>query len=956
MDSQKASGNETDGLVIRFCPYFFLVSRGFAIEHRAALPTTEHTVNDALAELLRQSRSLWRAQGIVTSETTGMLRGSSRRPDILIIEPNVSPVVIETEFAPATAVEREAMGRLGERLRATGRPLLSAIAVRLPSVLSTKAGQSLRDAIRDTAQFEMVMFAGISPSDFIRRPQTGWLRGGMHALSMLAQAASVPPQVVEAAADELVKGVTETAGLLKLVPPGALTLISNELRQEPGEQTWRMAATILANAFVFHETLAHGPGGLATVKTWEELRNGAGVVSKAATLGEWRTILSVNYWPIFDIARRILQVVPTSHTTGLITRLIATAEKLLQNRLMRSHDLTGAVFQRLIVDRKFLAAYYTTPSSAALLAALALPDSRPFPGLSWGADSDLRALRIADFACGTGTLLSSAYQRLGQLHELHGGDAEQLHPTMMSSVLLGCDVLPAAAHLTASMLSGAHPTVKYDGSRILAVPFGRQPGMREVALGSLDLLEQQGELDMLEITTRATGIAATGAAQERTWVSITDNAFDLVIMNAPFTRDTGQEGKKKKVRNPIFAAFKTTRATQATMAKKLQRLTAGTTAHGNAGEASIFLVLADRKLKSNATLALVMPLSLLSGEAWEGSRQLLRTGYRDLTVLSIAGREDAELSFSADTDMAECLIIASKGGGADRATFAILKARPATRLEGTSIATQISELKASGKLGRLEDGPIGGTPLQFGDEIVGHVVDAPLPQEGGWRLSRISDISLAQTAYQLANENRIWLPRMPRGDVVDIPITTAARIGTIGPYHADIDGRTQSGIRGPFDIRPLTSAATYPVLWSHDAPRQQMMMFGPDCEAVQRRGRSAAERELIERKATAIWESASHCHVNRDFRFNSQSTTMQFTPHRAIGGRAWPSLSFVGGSRESDGNLGEHYLRHSPLLVAREQATSRTRHDWRASDKSSSRLGRYSDYPRAAKDSRSLIR
>ena len=76
------------------------------------------------------------------------------------------------------------------------------------------------------------------------------------------------------------------------------------------------------------------------------------------------------------------------------------------------------------------------------------------------------------------------------------------------------------------------------------------------------------------------------------------------------------------------------------------------------------------------------------------------------------------------------------------------------------------------------------------------------------------------------------------------------------------------------------------------------MMFGPDCEAVQRRGRNAVERELIERKATAVWESASHCHVNRDFRFNSQSTTMQFTPERVIGGRAWPSLSFASVDQE----------------------------------------------------------
>src|SRR5260370_109095 len=31
---------------------------------------------------------------------------------------------------------------------------------------------------------------------------------------------------------------------------------------------------------------------------------------------------------------------------------------------------------------------------------------------------------FGDLACGTGTLLSTAYQRIGQLHELAGGDSE----------------------------------------------------------------------------------------------------------------------------------------------------------------------------------------------------------------------------------------------------------------------------------------------------------------------------------------------------------------------------------------------------------------------------------------------------------------------------------------------------------------------------------------------------
>lgn len=46
-------------------------------------------------------------------------------------------------------------------------------------------------------------------------------------------------------------------------------------------------------------------------------------------------------------------------------------------------------------------------------------------------------------------------------------------------------------------------------------------------------------------------------------------------------------------------------------------------------------------------------------------------------------------------------------------------------------------------------------------------------------------------------------------------------------------------------------------------------------------------------KAAAIWASASHCHFNQNFRFNSQPTAMQFTPRKTIGGRAWTSISLA---------------------------------------------------------------
>lgn len=854
----------------------------------------EHTINDALAAELRTTRSAWRDSEIVRSENTGMLRGSNERPDILVLEPNVSPVVIETEVVPAATVEPEAISRLGKNLRATGRTILSSIAVRLPISLRAKQGTRLQAELTGADSLEMVLYTGSDPMTASRWPRSGWIRGNVADLSILAQSASVPPDVIDQAANELVVGVSEAAGMLEEMADqhsGAIHQISEKLYQEDGAQTRRMAATILANAFIFQETLAGGPGELANVNSVEQLRGARRGLGKAAVLAEWRKILKVNYWPIFDIARRILEVIPTAESKPLIEGLTKTADKLLENRLMRSHDLTGAVFQRLIIDRKFLAAYYTTPASAALLAGLAIrPDVTPGSG-SWSNPNDVNSLRIADFACGTGTLLSTAYQRVGQLHELAGGDAEALHPTMMSAALIGCDVLPAAAHLTASMLSGAHPTIKYEQSSVLTVNYGKQPE-GDIALGSLDLLDPKGKFEFHAITAKAA--EGMGEAERDTWRALPHSSFDLVIMNPPFTRPTVHEADRLNVPNPMFAAFSSTAEEQKLMSQATKRLTAGTSAHGNAGEASIFLVLAHRKLKPGGMLALVMPLSLMPGESWDESRALLAKNYGDLVLVSIAGRGSEDMSFSADTGMAECLVIGRKErGGSERATFVILNERPAYPLLGASAADQIHRLIAGKNLRRLEDGPLGGTLLSFGDDVIGQALDAPLPGSEGWNLSRIADLSLAQTAYQLTHERRVWLPTMTESDAVGFPITTVEKIGEIGPIHRDINGTNPSGsIRGPFDIKDVKagSAPSYPVLWAHDAERERTMAFEGDSEGIARRGKTTQEQAALDLKVADVWASASHCHVNLDFQFNSQSTGMQFTRSKTIGGRAWISV------------------------------------------------------------------
>ena len=68
-------------------------------------------------------------------------------------------------------------------------------------------------------------------------------------------------------------------------------------------------------------------------------------------------------------------------------------------------------------------------------------------------------------------------------------------------------------------------------------------------------------------------------------------------------------------------------------------------------------------------LALVMPLSLMPGDAWEASRELLAKSYSGLVLASIAGRGSEDMSFSADTGMGECLVVGRKSDEGSRPEF-----------------------------------------------------------------------------------------------------------------------------------------------------------------------------------------------------------------------------------------------------------------------------------------------
>ena len=141
-------------------------------------------------------------------------------------------------------------------------------------------------------------------------------------------------------------------------------------------------------------------------------------------------------------------------------------------------------------------------------------------------------------------------------------------------------------------------------------------------------------------------------------VDIPHKGFDLVIMNPPFTRATNHGGTHSDVVNPAFAAYNANAADQTAMGHRINKLGKGTCYHGNAGIASAFAALAHRKLKPGGVLALVLPLVAAAGLSWQRFRKMLTQDYTDLSVLSIAADSINDLSFSADTGLGECLVIA----------------------------------------------------------------------------------------------------------------------------------------------------------------------------------------------------------------------------------------------------------------------------------------------------------
>ena len=894
----------------------------------------EDQVNGRIATIIREC--IQGTHWTVAEENDGTLATSGRRPDILVTRPAPEPpVVIENEYNISN-VETDCLNKLGQVLRPSlgGQTIYTVIGVHSPQELQDAPnGDAAETLLRDGLTLQYVAYIG-TPDNYYRFPETGFISGDVRNLVEFIRPAAEPAELIRDAADTLANGAAAAAHALvdaATLNPSIGVNIAEKLRQpwptgeadnynqaradqEARLQTANMATTMIINALAYQQNLDGYSGikGLAHIRNETTGRR----LTKDAVIAGFDQILDVNFWPIFHVAKELLLQIPASTASNIIEDMAAAADGIIE--ATRHNDIAGTVFQRLIADRKTLKTYYTTPEATTLLTHLAIPED-----LDWSDPETLKRYRIGDYACGSGGIMLAAYQRIRDLHRLHGGDPDQLHEHIMKECLTACDIMPAAVHLTASLLSSVAPTVPYESTRCILFPFGGQratdtngqlvtdedghpvkvtdsKGRPVVSLGSMTLLNLSGP--MVQTVLPVDEQAALSAHGERGGLDVlmTPVSQSLVAMNPPFTRPTKHAPFRAtdhvEPDNPAFAAFGTTQTEQRAMSTLATRLGRNTISDGNAGLGTTFTAIANNMVQPDGRIALILPTgSMIGGSydadesqpySWQRLRNLIHDNYDQIVVVSIAQPEKKDSAFSADSDFADCMVIARRiPAGATpshRAHFVNLKAAPGTKLEAQETARAIKQtIDNTDQINTWNR-------LLIGEDEIGFVTYETVTKNQKWTTLRIADPTFAIRARKLAT-GELSLPQ--RAQPIRIPITRMGAVAKIGPVHRDITGRPNS----PFRKRDgYKSTDEYPMLWNHDKKGENLqskMQIQPDSHGEVRSNRQQA--------AETMWnDSATHLHVNCDFQFNANPTAAAFTESISIGGRAWPTATLS--SREHE--------------------------------------------------------
>ncbi|MEM4592791.1 MAG: hypothetical protein QW196_05270 [Sulfolobales archaeon] len=293
----------------------------------------------------------------------------------------------------------------------------------------------------------------------------------------------------------------------------------------------------------------------------------------------FNSLLKVDYEPALTFTMEILDKLPP-HLSLQVGNIVNSALRISEMTSLLARDFAGRVYHEIVGDiavRKGFATFYTEIPAAYMLSNLAIKtllDVNDIKKLDKNQASavinTLCKLKVVDFACGSGTLLTASLYNTSRLarnvcflHDLEcscreiEGDKESsasIEKTLVEKGIYGLDALRYATQVTALNLALMVPE-SITRENIATVYLGVMPN-KNAWLGSLELLDNVktfgGLLRWIESGLKGVVETVSTTRVVSGNIELLDK-YDIVIMNPPFTRATGRVSKEfREKRKGLF--------------------------------------------------------------------------------------------------------------------------------------------------------------------------------------------------------------------------------------------------------------------------------------------------------------------------------------------------------------------------------------------------------------------
>ena len=340
--------------------------------------------------------------------------------------------------------------------------------------------------------------------------------------------------------------------------------------------------------------------------------------------------LKIDYKDILEWNQRILSSLPPRPRSNDAVKMLAqTAQSIQRAKGSHHHDLVGISFCNSITAAKQEGAMYTTLPAATLLTHLLFHKAK----INWKNLEEIKALRIVDFACGSGTLLIAAANYILQ-HE-RTGNQEEVAKALVEQMLYGFDINNRAIFQTATGLGMIAPAVAFEKTQLHSMMLGLPKGEQEARLGSLEMLRGMDDLFFNPPVT-----AKKPDSKEK---EIECKRFHFAIMNPPYTRMAiRHKQKKKEVEKKLREREEYFRQINPAMSA--------------AGNSTAFIALVHKYMDSQTGKAgLVAPAMIPSGETSKKARLWIAEHFHIQYI--IVSYDPERIFFSGNTDIGEMLLV-----------------------------------------------------------------------------------------------------------------------------------------------------------------------------------------------------------------------------------------------------------------------------------------------------------